>query len=166
MESVKAFCFSVCSAITAGGIFILIAPKASKKGVFRWVVSVFVLAGIISPLLSIGNVNIDDFFASTKTNAEISYSDKYDRKAIEKLQDITAQTLYSPISDIMKQAGYNGEFGLKVVLEKEKNGISVSCVNIYTEDLHIDEKEKLKSKLEKGLGLKAEISEGKINTYE
>ncbi len=159
MEAVKVWGFSMCTAVVIGSITIMIVPSIEKQRIMKLVISAFVLAGVISPLLNV----IDEMDISAQALSQDTTSSGYiqlDDNTLEELENNVSQALFPLVQDEFEKMNISNEFGIVVELSQKQDGISVKCVNIWVADLHIIEKENLKILLEENLGLDVNIESG------
>ena len=159
MEAVKVWSFSVCIAIVIGAITSMIAPSLTKHKIIRIVISVFVLAGIMSPLVDV----LDETNLSLEAVNELNNYEEFEgQQALEedilnKLEDAVDKTMYDIVKQELLRFGIEENFGMHVDLVYQKDGISVEGVNIAIEDLHMIEQERLAEELEKNLGFPVSV---------
>ncbi len=159
MEAVKVWGFAMCTAVVIGSVTTMIVPSIEKQRVMKLVISAFVLAGVISPLLNV--IDEIDFSVQALEQDAISSSQiQLDDKALDELEDNVSQALFPIIQEEFTKMNISNEFGITTELEQEQEGISVKNVNITIEDLHMIEKENVRLILEKNLGLEVNIDIG------
>lgn len=148
--------FSMCSAVVIGSIVTMIVPSIEKQKIMKLVISVFVLAGVISPLLNLID-EIDISAEAFKQDSAESSQIMLNQGALEELENNVSQALFSLIQEELEKNNIKNEFGINVELEQKQDGISVKSVNIEVADLHIIEKERIRLLLEENLGLEINI---------
>ena len=139
----------------------MVVPNLEKNRVFKIILSAFILTGLISPILSI--INNIDIFDNVETMEYQDYS--YDQDTLQNIEKNASISLYPIIKNELSKLGVEGEFGLNLSIDQEKEGIKIENVNINIWDLHSIEKEKLQIQLTKNTGLPVKIvtNEGEEN---
>lgn len=158
MDAVKVWCFSVCVALVIGAVVSMIVPSIDKQKIMRLVISAFILAGIISPMLTVvKEINIS-FEAQDYEEYLADIDDTEQEKTlILTLEDTVAKSLFPLVKKQLDNLNINEEFGIKVALSKEKEGITVDKVNISLSDLHMIDQDALENELKESLGLPISI---------
>ena len=161
LESVKVFALSMCISLVIGSLLSMVVPNLEKNRVFKIILSAFILTGLISPILSI--INNIDIFDNVETMEYQDYS--YDQDTLQNIEKNASISLYPIIKNELSKLGVEGEFGLNLSIDQEKEGIKIENVNINIWDLHSIEKEKLQIQLTKNTGLPVKIvtNEGEEN---
>ena len=133
-----------------------LAPNIEKNRIFKVVLSVFILSGLITPIFSIIN-NAQSFESIDYTDTLVYQKLSYDENILQDIEDNTSASLYPIIGDALENIGISNEFGLKLYLDYEKEGIIIKSVNITISDLHSIEKEDLQEKIVQNTGLPINI---------
>jgi len=119
------------------------------------IISVFVLVGVLSPLINILEAN--DFSIDALGGLDnISSESKEIELSADLLDDLeinVTQSLFPLIKQELSYYKLEEEFGVNVKLNQQKDGISIDCVNITLMDLHKIDQDVLTNDLEKNLGL-------------
>lgn len=155
MEAVKVWGFSMCVSVVIGAIVSMIAPSLGKQKIMKMIISVFVLVGVLSPLINILEAN--DFSIDALGGLDnISSESKEIELSADLLDDLeinVTQSLFPLIKQELSYYKLEEEFGVNVKLNQQKDGISIDCVNITLMDLHKIDQDVLTNDLEKNLGL-------------
>lgn len=156
MDSVKSFALSACISMVIGSIISMIVPNIEKNRIIKLLLSAFVLAGLISPLLSVfKSNNLFKNINTYETNVDADYG--YNKNILEDIENSASESLYPIIKDELSRLGFYDDFGVKVEILDKKEGIEVESVNINVWDLHSIEKEKLQVSLTEKTGLPIKI---------
>ena len=164
MEAVKVWGFSMCAAVVVGSIVTMIVPSIDKQKIMKLVISAFVLAGVISPLLNVLD-NIDISAQALEQNAVETSQFQLDEETFGELEDNVSQAIYPLIQQELEKMNISSEFGINTELEQKQDGITVKCVNITIADLHMIKKDKIKSSIEDSLGLEINIESQQSGEY-
>lgn len=157
MEAVKVWGFSMCSAVVIGSIVTMIVPSIEKQKIMKLVISAFVLAGVISPLLNV--IDEVDFSPQVFGQDADAYNQiEIDDNTLEELENSVSQSLFPLIQAELEGMNISNEFGVSVELARESEGIAINCVNITIADLHIIETEKISSAISENLGFDVNIN--------
>jgi len=155
LEAVKVWGFSMCVSVVIGAIVSMIAPSLGKQKIMKMIISVFVLVGVLSPLINILEAN--DFSIDALGGLDnISSESKEIELSADLLDDLeinVTQSLFPLIKQELSYYKLEEEFGVNVKLNQQKDGISIDCVNITLMDLHKIDQDVLTNDLEKNLGL-------------
>lgn len=161
MDAVKVWGFSMCSAVVIGSVVSMIAPSLEKQKMMKLVISAFVLAGVISPMLNL----IDEIDLSVQASGESTIETEefeFDENLLNELENSVSQSLFPIIQIEFEKRNIDYDFGINVELKQGEDGIQVECVNITVMDLHKIEKDELKAIIEKNLGLNVNITAAKF----
>ena len=157
MDNVKVFALSVCVSLVIGSVLSMIAPNIEKNKIFKVILSVFLLTGLISPLSSI---RFDNNISQALENVQVyEENNELNESIIENIENNAAVSLYPIIKSELNYFGISNEFGLILNFKKEKEGIKIESVNISVWDLHSIDKEKLQSQIAEKTGLPINIVE-------
>ena len=157
METVKVWGFSMCTAVVIGSMVSMIAPSIEKQKMMKLIISAFVLAGILSPMLNL----IDEIDLSLQASAEnIVEEQNYilDENLLNELENNVSQSLFPLIEDELNALNLSTDFGVYTELIQSDDGIEIECVNITVMDLHKIDKDNLKAVLERNIGLPININ--------
>ncbi|MBQ8868526.1 MAG: stage III sporulation protein AF [Oscillospiraceae bacterium] len=157
MEAVKVWGFSMCAAVVIGSVVSMIAPSLEKHKMMKLIISAFVLAGVLSPMLNL----IDEIDLSLQASAEnvVEKQDHIlDENMLNKLENSVSQSLFPLIDDELDALGLSSDFGINTELKQSEDRIEIECVNITVMDLHKIDKDNLKAALERNLGLTIKIN--------
>ncbi len=156
MEAVKVWGFSMCAAVVIGSIVTMILPSIEKQKIIKLVISAFVLAGVVSPLLNVIN-GIDISAQALEQNGTEDSQFQLDENTFQELENSVSQAIFPLIQQELEKMNIDSDFGINTELAQEQDGISVKCVNITISDLHMIEKDELELLLEDTLGLTISI---------
>lgn len=155
MEAIKSWGISTCTVIIIASIVSMVTPNISGKNIIKWIVSAFILFGLLLSLFKL--IKSEDFsfkhIDTGSVNAELNYPDT----AIYNLENLVAQSLYPVISSELLKCGVEDEFGLKIKLESKNDGISIKTLHISVSNKHKNDIDDLEIELEKKLGLKIDV---------
>ena len=157
LEAVKVWGFSMCSAVVIGSVVSMIAPSLEKQKMMKLIISAFVLAGILSPMLNL----IDEIDLSLQASAENVVEEQdiiFDENLLKDLENSVSQSLFPLVKDEIYDFDPSLDFGINTELNQSKKGIQIECVNIAVTDLHKIDKDNLKAALERNLGLSININ--------
>lgn len=156
MESIKVFALSMCVSLVMGSILSMIAPNIEKNRIFKVILSVFILTGLISPISSM--INNNDLLENFDNIEVIEYENyNYDKDTLQSIENNASVSLYPIIKNELANLGITDDFGLKLDLDNEKEGIKIESVNINIWDLHSIDREKLQTQITKNTGLPINI---------
>ena len=156
MENVKVFALSVCVSLVVASILSMVIPNIEKNKIIKAVLSAFILSGLILPLKSILDGSTSPY-SSDYIEATYSQSYEYDENTLQNLENAASASLYPIIKSELDKLGITEDFGIKLVICAENEGIKIESVNINVWDLHSIEKEQLQEQIEKNTGLPINI---------
>ena len=93
MEAVKVWGFSMCAAVVIGSIVTMILPSIEKQKIIKLVISAFVLAGVVSPLLNVIN-GIDISAQALEQNGTEDSQFQLDENTFQELENSVSQAIF------------------------------------------------------------------------
>ena len=152
MGSVKLFALSSCMSLVIGAILSMIMPNLDKNKIFRVVLSAFTLIGLVSPIITLFNNNDIPKKAYTDQTSEYERYD-YSDSLLQNIENTASESIYPIIHKELNKLGIAQEFGLKLNISPQKEGIEIESVNIFIWDSHSIENENLEKQIAQNTGL-------------
>ena len=159
MDAIKTFGISTCVVLIISSLTSMIVPNISQKNIMRIIISAFILSGMLYSFFEFMDDKNSTLNSAFSLEAiDNSYEEiKYSKEILNSLEECAVNALYPIIDDKLKK--YNIEqFGINVLLNLEKNGVSIKCVNITIYEPHINSIDNVLDELRDELGLDVNIN--------